>query len=237
MKQTRGRGWIGAGGVALILASTAMQAVAQHGHLNAGAVGQTAGDRLNFANGDIFAASSGYVKELPLADSGMYAGYYQGSLTFTALPGTVDNGGPAAGAAAAGSFLMVGITSVTGPAGGSFGFWESGAAAPTFSYSVGYDVASPTGLWALSDVSAGAGLAGGDPYGHLHGRRFTATEPGLYTVEFRLFDTSVNGPGGGPIHTPSGELAIRFEAVPEPTVMALVGLGGLGLLLVRRRRR
>ncbi|MBL9128399.1 MAG: PEP-CTERM sorting domain-containing protein [Verrucomicrobiales bacterium] len=223
--------------LALFFAGLALPAAAQHGHLNAGAVGQNQGDKLSFANGDLFAASSGYVKELPLASTGTYAGYYEGGITLTALPTTVANGGPAAGASAPGSFVMVGITSVSGPAGGSFAMWEEGATSPTFSYSVGYDVTSPTSLWALSDASSGAGVLGGDPYGHLHGRRFTATEPGLYTVEFRLFDTSVNGTGGAPIHTPSAELPIAFNAVPEPSVVTLLAAGGLGLLLVRRGRR
>ncbi|MGE3310493.1 MAG: PEP-CTERM sorting domain-containing protein [Limisphaerales bacterium] len=222
--------------IALILAGAGFSAQAQHGHLNAGAVGQNQGDRLAFVNGDLFASSSGYVKELPLADSGTYAGYYEGGITLTSLPGTVDNGGPAAGAAAAGSFLMAGFTSVSGPAGGSFALWEDGATTPTYSYSVGYDVPTPTALWALSDASTGAGTAGGDPYGHLHGRRFTATEPGVYTVEFKLFDTSINGAGGGPIHTPSEELMITFHAVPEPSVLALLGVGAVGAWLMARRR-
>ncbi len=224
------------GWIALTLAVGALQAQAQHGHLNAGAVGQNQGDRLAFVNGDVFAASSGYVKELPLASSGTYAGYHEGGITLTALPGTVDNGGPAAGVAAAGSFILAGITSVSGPAGGSFALWEGGATTPTFSYSVGYDVSTPTSLWALSDASTGAGAVGGDPYGHLHGRRFTATEPGLYTVEFKLFDTSINGAGGGPIHTPSEDLTIAFHAVPEPSVLAVLGVGALGLFVMARRR-
>ncbi len=233
MKQHR---MIRANILALFFALAAWTAQAQHGHLNAGAVGQNQGDRLNFANGDIFAASSGYVKELPLATSGTYVGYYEGGITLTALATSVANGGPAAGASAPGSFIMVGITSVSGPAGGSFGLWEEGATSPTVSYSVGYDVSSPTALIALSDASIGAGTVGGDPYGHLHGRRFTATEPGLYTVEFKLFDTSINGAGGGPIHTPSEDLAIRFNAVPEPSIAALMAVGGLGLLFFARRR-
>lgn len=233
MKQHR---MIRANILALFFALAAWTAQAQHGHLNAGAVGQNQGDRLNFANGDSFAASSGYVKELPLATSGKYVGYYEGGITLTALATSVANGGPAAGASAPGSFLMFGITSVSGPAGGSFGLWEEDSTSPIAAYSVGYDVSSPTTLFALSDASIGAGTVGGDPFGHLHGRRFTATEPGLYTVEFKLFDTSINGAGGGPIHTPSEDLAIRFNAVPEPSIAALMAVGGLGLLFFARRR-
>lgn len=224
----------------LILAASLFGAVnlhAQHGHLNAGAVGQNQGDRLSFANGSLFAESSGYVKTMSPATSGTYAGFFTGGITLTALPTTVANGGPAAGASAPGSFLMVGIQSVTGPVGGEFAFWEEGATTPTFSYSVGYDVAVPTSLWALSDASGGAGAAGADPFGHLHGRNFTTTVPGDYVVGFKLFDNSGNGTGGGPIHTPSATLNIRFSAVPEPSVGVLLALGGAGLLLAHRRKR
>jgi hypothetical protein len=224
----------------LILAASLFGAVnlqAQHGHLNAGAVGQNQGDRLSFANGGLFAESSGYVKSLPQATTGKYAGFYSGGITITALPTSIDNGGPAAGASAPGSFLMIGIQSVTGPVGGDFAFWEEGATAPTLSYSVGYDVAVPTSLWAISDASGGAGAAGADPFGHLHGRNFTATVPGDYLVGFKLFDNSGNGTGGGAIHTPSATLNIRFSAVPEPSVGVLLALGAAGLVLVHRRKR
>lgn len=222
-------------GVAGALAA-AQPALAQHGHLNAGAVGQNQGDRLKFANGDAFAASSGYVKELSLATSGTYAGFYQGGITLTALPATPANGGPVPDASAPGSFLMVGVVSVDGPLGGSFGIWEEGATSPTLSYSVGYDAVVPTGLLALSDAENGAGAAGADPFGHLHGRRFTATEPGEYSVDFKLFDVSANGTGGGPIHTPSEVLTVKFSAIPEPGTVALLGLGATALGLALRRR-
>ncbi len=197
---------------------------AQHGHLNAGALGTQQGDALYFANGDLFAASSGYVKALPATATGNRAGYYSGSITLTALPATVANGGPASGASALGSFIRYGIVSVAGPEGGEFGVWMSGATSPTFSYASGHVTGSPT-LIPLSDALSGAGTPGGDPYGHLHGRNFSATAPGVYTVGFQVFDTSVNGAGGGPIHTPSEVLLVRFEAVPEPGLMALLMLG------------
>ncbi len=211
-------------------------ALAQHGHLNAGAVGTSQGDALSFANGAIFAESSGYVKQLTPATTGARAGYYTGSITLTALPATVANGGPAAGAAALGSFLQYGIVSVTGPAGGQFAFWEEGATTPTISYGVGYSTSFPA-LIELSDASNGAGAAGADPFGHLHGRNFTATVPGEYVVGFKLFDTSVNGAAGGEIHAPSQVLNVKFAAVPEPGVVALFAIGvPLALWGAARRR-
>lgn len=220
-----------------LLALAAPRLAAQHGHLNAGALGENQGDQLYFVNGDIFAESSGYVKDLTFASTGTYAGYYQGGITLTSLAATVDNGGPAFGHAALGSFLEFGIVSVTGPAGGEFGFWEEGAAMPSVSYSAGFMVASATDLFDLSDVSSGAGTAGGDPFGHLHGRRFTATEVGDYVVGFQVYDTSSNGTGGGPIHTSSETLFVQFTAVPEPEEYAAMAGAALVAFAVWRRRR
>jgi hypothetical protein len=216
--------------------SAALQPLAQHGHLNAGAVGVNQGHQLHFANGDIFAASSGYVKTLVPAFSGRFAGYYEGGITPTALATTVANGGPVADAPAPGSFIQMGIVSVTGPAGGQFAFWEHDTVAPTFSYASGYSTATPD-LFALSDAALGAGAAGADPFGHIHSRRWTATSLGEYSVTFQLFDTSVNGAGGGPIHSASDLLTIRFSAVPEPETWALavVGTGALIWFVGRRK--
>lgn len=224
------------------LVSLAGSLFAQHGHLNSGALGQNQGDALQFLNGAAFAADSGYTKVLNGTTTGTYAGYYEGGITPTAvhaLSGTDSQGIPYVAdprAAAPGSFLQMSIVSVSGPEGGSFQFWEGGATVPTFSYASGYAATTPDLFFALSDASAGAGTVGGDPYGHLHGRRFTTTTPGEYLVGFQLFDTSANGAGGGPIHTSSEVLTISFTAVPEPTVWALgaAGLAVLGLLVRRR---
>ena len=64
----------------------------------------------------------------------------------------------------------------------------------------------------MSNRELGAGEPGGDPFGHIHGRRFTATKPGLYKVGFRALDVSTNGAEAGPIHTPSPVLHIYFQA-------------------------
>jgi hypothetical protein len=179
---------------------------ADHGHLNAGAVGTNQNDQLIWANGAEFIASSSYVKTMDYTNAGTYRGYYQQNITLTALPRTAANAGPNPAAAALGAFIRVKMSCVEAPPGGEFGFWNAGATNPTVSMSAGESSAN---TWALSQ---GDGSPGSDPYGHIHGRRFTATQPGLYKVTFQAIDTSANGIGGGPIHTPSVELPVWFQA-------------------------
>lgn len=210
--------------------------LAAHGasaqHLNVGAAGQNEGDALTWDTHELGDVST-FAKQLTLSTSGRYAGFYNGNLTLTSLHNT-DAGGPALG-----SFIQAEIVSVAGPDGAFFGFWEGidlgGGVTPTFNIATGSDNLSLR--YALSDASLGAGLPGQDPFGHIHGRRFTATEEGLYTVGFRAVDTSVNGVGGGAIHAPSAIIYIQFAAVPEPSTFALGGAALLGLWLVRRNQR
>jgi hypothetical protein len=190
---------------AMLLAGT-LSAAAQHGHLNAGALGQNQGDPLYFANGEDFVLSSGYVKTLVHTNDGRFAGYYEGGITPTVLPATANTGGPDPDAPALGSFIEMELASVEGPPGGMFSFWENGATEPTVSLISGE---TGTNRWDLSDSD---GSPGSDPFGHIHGRRFTATLPGLYRVGFRLFDVSTNGAEGDPIHTPSELLEVHFQA-------------------------
>lgn len=202
-------------------------------HLNVGAIGQNQNDALVWANADELAHSSGYVKALTPATSGRYAGLYNGNITLTSLHNT-DSGGPAPG-----SFLVAEIVSVMGPSGAFFGWWEAvdlgGSTTPTFSIATGSSDLSLR--YALSDALLGAGQAGQDPYGHIHGRRFTATHEGQYTVGFRAVDTSINGTGGGPIHASSGVIYLTFAAVPEPSMLAIGAASLLGLWCVRRKRQ
>jgi hypothetical protein len=192
---------------AIGIASFAVAVSAQdHGHLNVGAVSQDVGSKLIFANAVNFATNSGYVKTLTYTNGSTYAGYFQGNTTLTALPATPANAGPDPQAPALGSFIQAQIVSVQGPAGGEFSFWDVGATSPTITLKSGE---TGTNMYVLSESD---GSPGSDPYGHIHGRRFTLTKPGIYVVGLRAFDTSTNGPDGGPIHLPSDILYTYFEA-------------------------
>lgn len=184
-----------------------------HGHLNAGAVSHEPGSQLIFENGADFSTNSLYIKTLNFASSGKFAGFYEGNITLTALHSTDAFGSPIPNSPAPGSFVIGEITSVQAPEGGVFGFWETNSTAasgPAFSLTSG--TPNPVVQFDLSDSLLGAGMPGADPFGHIHGRRFTATKPGLYVIGFRLLETSVNGPANGPIHLPSQPLHVFFQA-------------------------
>ncbi len=210
-------------------------------HINAGALGT---GQLYFQNVSGFVNASGFVitnREIALlqgAPALTSPGLFEVSgLSFTALGATsnsVHNSSPFA--ASLGSFIELRLETVlSGPAGGTFSFWDHDAiTSPTYTLGVG---ASGTSLIELSDVSLGAGTVGGDPYGHLHGRRYAVDLPGDYVVGFRLIDTSVNGLGGNPIQTPSDLYLLTFHAVPEPSVIALGVLSAAVLGFATRRRR
>jgi hypothetical protein len=186
---------------------------AQHVHINAGAISATQDAQLFFPNGYVYDTNAGYDVYLPFTNSGSFANLYQGAgVTFTALASTPDNGGPAFGHAADGAFLQLQCVSMSGPSDGEFGVWMQDAGNPgsnhlLFSLPVGAN--NGTNLLALSEND---GSPGSDPYGHIHGRTFTATMPGLYTLGCRIVDTSTNGAGGGPIHAPSEIYYCYFQA-------------------------
>jgi hypothetical protein len=186
---------------------------AQHVHPNAGATSTTQDAQLYFVNGTTYDTNSGYNVYLTFANSGSFSNLYQGAgMSFTALPSTLNNGGPAPGHSADGAFLQLQFVSMTGPSGGEFGVWMQEAGNPSISFplfTVPVGRTNGTNLIALSESD---GSPGSDPYGHIHGRTFTATLPGLYTVGCRLIDTSNNGSDGGPIHAPSDLYYFYFQA-------------------------
>lgn len=185
----------------------ALSALGQdHGHLRIGATNTAQGTPLYFYNGPDFAQSSGYVKTLIYTNAGRYAGYYQGNVTLTVQAATPAFSGPEPDSPALGTLVQATIVSVQGPAGGAFGFWESGATGPTISIPCGQTNA------VRFNVTQTDGSPGTDPFGHIHGRRMTATQPGVYIVTFRAQDASTNGSGGGPIHAPSDLIQVAFQA-------------------------
>ena len=192
--------------VIAIVALTSSIIAQDHGHLSVGAVGTNQNDQLIFDKSVIFDTSSDYVKTLTYATNGTYAGYYQGNITLTALAATTNHLGPVPYAPALGSWIFAQLVSVDGPSGAAFAFWEAGATNPTISLDSG---TTGTNTWQLSEND---GSPNTDPYGHIHGRRFTATKPGTYIVGFRAYDFSSNGAGGGPIHSPSTVLKMYFQA-------------------------
>ncbi len=192
-----------------VLAAIASATAQDHSHLYISATSQQQDAQLYFDNASIFETASGYVKTLLLNTNpaSRYLGRYDGGITFTPRATNILRGadyGP--NAAAPGSLIYFQITQVDGPPGGAFEFWESTNNFPAFSV--------PVGLGATNTVKITEtnGAPGGDPYGHIHGRRFTATKPGLYRVAFRAWDFSTNGLAGGPKHTPSAPLTIAFQA-------------------------
>jgi hypothetical protein len=203
MKQSNIRTCAAALGLALLMQ---FKVCAQHGHLNVGAVGTNQNDALIWANGADFAHTTGYVKTLDYTNAARFAGYYQGNITLTVLPATAAHAGPDPQAPALGSYVQFSMACLEGPAGGAFNFWESTGSTPALSLAPGETSAR---LWRLTEAD---GSPGTDPYGHIHGRRFSATKPGIYKIGFTAFDTSTNGAGGGPIHRPSPQLAIWFQA-------------------------
>jgi hypothetical protein len=182
-------------------------------HIYAGALGMNQDDQLYFSNGILFdATQSSYSFPQILRTNGLNAGHYRGdTLTFTALSGTPANGGEIPGHAAFGSRLAVQVVSVAGPPDGSFAFWEGDGESDlgTITFSV------PTGTTNGRNyliISENNGEPSADPYGHIHGREFTASAPGTYLVGFQLLDVSTNGAGGGPLQSPSDVLLVRFQA-------------------------
>ena len=119
----------------------------------------------------------------------LYPGLFQTSASFTALPATLWTGGPTPYAASQGSHIEMILRSLDGPPDGELGFWEENeeATQTTRRFALPTGTRNGTNQFNLSE---GITVPEYDPYGHIHGRRFTATQPGLYTLGVQLVDTS-----------------------------------------------
>jgi hypothetical protein len=162
---------------------------------------------LAFLNATAFDLDSGCLVNLHCADSGPLATRFECEIPMVALPATAAHGGPVVGHAALGACLQLELVSLTGPAGGSVSFWEAADTQPRFTLPVGETAGSHRVALSESDGEPGA-----DPYGCIQGRLFTANQPGLYRLGFRLVDSSAHGVAGGPVHPPSELYHVYLQA-------------------------
>lgn len=192
---------------------------AQHAHIYAGATNQTAGTPLWFVNGDLWDTNSygGYTEspvciylESNIPD--LYPGLYQTAMTFSALPATIFTGGPSANAAALGTYIELRLVSLQGPAGGALTIWDENTnpLQPTAMFTIPVGASNGTNRFNLSEGDPFDPES--DPYGHIHGRRFTLNKPGLYTLGLQLLDIANNGAAGGPVQTPSAITYFYLQA-------------------------
>lgn len=134
-------------------------------------------------------------------------GYYANELTFSSEEPD-------------GSRPRIELVSVAGPAGGSFGFWEVGAAAPTWSRPSGWSATAGDrpSLTTYEDQSG---------YGHIHGRLFTATHPGTYTLVFRAIDDAG-------LRSPSAPKTLTLQVLATPPLRIRVVAGEARLTFTSR---
>lgn len=132
---------------------------------------------------------SSYLPQFP-------GGYYASELTFSAEGNSIE--------LANGARPKVELLSVSGPAGGNFSFWETGADSPTWT--------RPTG-WSQTETGEEAPSLVVYEYpngsGHIHGRAFTMDKPGTYEIIFRAVDETS-------LFLPSQPITVIFNAQPPP---------------------
>lgn len=129
---------------------------------------------------------------LPVFPGGAYAT----ELTFSAFDNIDSPPGDA--------FVRVKLLAVTGPAGGSFSFWEAGATSPTWTRAPGWTAST-------GDESSLAASEDSEGYGHIHGRAFSCGKAGVYDVTFQAIDESGH-------YTASLPFVVRFTAIDPPAL-------------------
>jgi hypothetical protein len=204
-----------------------------HKHLDTGAEAPTVGSKLFFRNGAGYEAASGFLYRLTPTNLASGLVFRSGDISradpdvdndpvFTCLPVDPNNGGPEPFAPLLGARVALQIVGVSGPDAGALSFWNSDGdyIAEDITFTVPVGTTHGTNAFFLSEND---GSPGSDPYGHIHGRRFSVDLPGLYTVDLRLVDATTNGPGHGPLHAPSALFKMYFQAgtsivelVPSP---------------------
>lgn len=101
-----------------------------------------------------------------------------------------------------GALVRVDVLSVTGPEGGNFSYWETGATTPTWTRPSGWSATETDhpGLYASEDETG---------YGHAHGRAFSMDRAGVYQVTFQVVDELGN-------YHASLPFVVQFTAINPP---------------------
>lgn len=123
-------------------------------------------------------------------------GTYASELTFSAFDNIDSPPGNAS--------VQIKLLGVAGPSGATFSFWESGAASATWTRATGW-TAAPGDQPSLGVSEDETG------YGHIHGRAFTASKPGVYDVTLQAVDSLGN-------YTASLPFVVRFTALVPPAL-------------------
>lgn len=151
--------------------------------------------------------------EVPSFNTPVFPGNaYATVLTFSAF----DNTAPPP----AGAMVRIDLVAVSGPSGGKFAFWEVDATTPTWQLASGWSAAP-------GDAPSFFASEDGTGYGHIHGRVFSTTAPGVYDVTFRAVDASGR-------YVSSDPFVVRFTAINPPQLR--IGTQGTSLRLTFQTR-
>lgn len=169
-----------------------------------GAADLTNGAPLMFLNATNYSADSEFIVNFTQTSPGVP---YVTHLPMRAVAATVANGGPVAYHAALGSCLEIEMVSFTGPRGGRLGICEEEGDEPLFEVLTG----TQSGTNRIR-LTTGVNSPAADPGGCFEPGRLTLSQAGLYTLGFRVVDTSTNGPAAGPIHASSDLYRMYLQA-------------------------
>lgn len=140
-------------------------------------------------------------------------GTYATELTFSAF----DTSSPPP----LGAIVRVKLLAVTGPTGGAFSFWETDASSATWTRPTGWTASPPAtepAIFASEDSSG---------YGHIHGRVFTFSKAGNYTLTFVAEDAEGN-------YAASAPFALQFTVIEPPQLAIGVANSSISLTFPSR---
>jgi len=227
----------------LLIAATAA-ALGAHGHINAGATDSNSSGHINAGDRLFLYFEAGTTNTALVYGTGTtYAadGYsWNGYTTLTALhqssaPAQAPNYNSLG--ALSGSFLVLDLVSLSGPAGAKLAFYDTGGTDPLWVYQVGTGFLLGDGRISLTEQAWFEGSPDdgipSDPYGHIHGRMFAMDTPGDFTATWMLRDTQ--SATTGLLDSAAITSTFSAAAVPEPATWALLTLAAAGWWVRKRK--